>query len=97
MDLLDVDDYWEDIKDVPWDSGYTPRQVVKCITMGECPTQAEYDVKLVKHFVRQFKLYRNDLDRWPVEVDHDRDIVDGFHRLTAAKILNIGMFPYRQI
>ena len=96
---LYVDDEWEELKDKPWDSGVTPQQVLMHITKGMHPELKDsYDVETTKWAMEQFRLADGAVPRkLAVVVDYDYDIVDGFHRLTAAKILGINEIPYREL
>lgn len=87
-DLLDVSTAFETIKNVSWDSGYTPRQVYEHLAEGELMNN-NYDVRSVKYHMQQLRAGNIQ----SIEVD-DEGITDGYHRITAAKVLGIKGLPY---
>lgn len=94
MNFLFVDDEYEEIKDVKWDSGLTPKQVIEHITTGAHPGIADsYDVRAIKHLMAQMK--SGNLPKMAVTVDNDMEVIDGYHRIVAAKILGIEKIPYK--
>lgn len=93
---LFVDDEWEEIRNRPWDSGFTPEQVMAHITKGLHPElEGSYDVEATKWAMEQIRI--SDGNVQPVLVDVDLDVVDGYHRIAAAKILGMKKIPYKEI
>jgi hypothetical protein len=86
---LHVDDAFHEIINVTWDSGLTPRHILAGLAID-----GEYDLEAVRWWIDKLSHLASIPKDLAVEVDEDLDIVDGFHRLTAAKILDIEHFPF---
>ena len=94
VNFLFVDDEYEEIIDVPWDSGITPRQALEHITTKAHPEiTGSYDVKAIRYLMERME--SGHLPEMAVTVDDDMDIIDGYHRIVAAKILGIQKIPYK--
>jgi len=87
-DLLDVDTAFEAIKNVQWDSGFTPLQVYERLAENE-PVDENYDIQSVRFHMKQ--LQSGNIQS--IEVDDD-GITDGYHRIVAAKMLGLKGLPY---
>jgi ParB-like chromosome segregation protein Spo0J len=94
--FLFVDDEFDEIANTPWDSGYTPQQILDHLTNGTNPElENSYDTKAIQHIIAIIKKSGGVPPNMAVTVDDDMDVIDGYHRIVAAKILGIKKIPYK--
>ena len=81
---------WEANRYNEWDSGYTPDDVATEITGGEgYVDEDDYDYLSVSYWMDQIEEFQGKTwpKGWEIFVDETGEVVDGYHRLTAAIIV----------
>jgi len=81
---------WEANRYNEWESGYTPTDVAEEITGGEgYVDEDDYDYQSVSYWMHQIENFRGREwpEGWEIFVDENGEVVDGYHRLTAAIIV----------
>jgi len=102
--VLPLDDLWDNNADNSWES-LTPRNVYDHIANGdeyaeaiaEDDESARYDIDSVYHWMDQLRGYRGREEEipedWNIFVDSSGEVIDGYHRLTAAMVIGLRKYP----
>jgi len=92
-DMIDVAAAYAKYKNTKWDSGITPKMVVKHIeSNGRLHKEIAGSDDLAT-VIAYTDILGKTPNAYPVLVDDD-DIVDGYHRLTAAYLIKMQDIPY---
>jgi hypothetical protein len=103
--LVSLGNLWNKNKDPVWESGLTPEDVANAFIHDDDYVWAQvdeeelvrYDVESVAFWVDRLRKYvdkEKDIPaRWNIFVDENGEIIDGYHRMTAAYIVGLRYFP----
>jgi hypothetical protein len=90
--IASVADLWKRNKANAWDNGTSPEDVFRFIDDG-VPLHDESEVESVLWWLERLQDGRDLGEDEFIFTEADGEIVDGYHRLTAARLLGLKTFP----